>query len=146
MSWIYSQALAAAYLGTCSAGTELSARLNSTRTVDLFLCGDKTTDTSRLSRFGMTFEHLMDDDGEALLTWYLEDSLVKISVPPETEPVSRAKNPLSGLRCSASFGRLDRDSSLWKTPPNLFGTDSTLSSKACRPTRKYHRRGNVRTG
>jgi hypothetical protein len=86
MSWNYSQALAAAYLADCFADTALSARLNSIRTVDLFLYSGKTTDTSRLSRFGMTYEHLTDEDGEALLTWYREDSLARTSVRPATEP------------------------------------------------------------
>jgi hypothetical protein len=130
MTYIFSRALLEAYSAVRCADTVLSAQLNSIRSVDLFLCDGKTTGTSRLSRFGMTFEHLTDDDGEALLTWYLEDSLAKMSVPPEIEPVSLAKNLVSGLRCSASFGRYDRSTSLWKTPPNLFGTGSTLSSKA----------------
>jgi hypothetical protein len=130
MSYIYSQALAAEYSAACCADTELSVRSNSIRTVDLYLSGGKTTDTSCLSRFGMTFEHLTDDDGEALLTWYQEDSLAKTSVPPETEPVLPVKNLVSGSICSASFGRYDRSTSSWKTPGNLFGEDSTLSSAA----------------
>ena len=130
MCWNYSRALAAAYLGTCSADTELSARLNSMRTADLFLCGDKTTETSCRSRYGMTCEPLTDDDGEALLTWYLEASLAPGFPQPENERVLTTHNPSSGSTCSVWFGKLDRATSLWKTPPNLFGTDSTLSSKA----------------
>ena len=140
MSWTYSQALAAEYSAVCFADTESSARLNSIRSVDLFLHNGKTTDTCRLSRFGMTFEHLTDDDGEALLTWYQEDSLAKTLALPETEPVLRERSPLSGYRCSVSFGRFDLVTSLWKTPPNLFGMDSTLSSAA------WSRAGTMRNG
>ena len=88
----------------------------------------------------MTCEHLTDDYGAALLTWYREDSRVKTSVLPETVLESRAKNRPSGSRCSESFGRFDRNMSLWKTPPDLFGTDSTLSSKA------WTRAGTMRNG
>ena len=130
MSYIYSQALVAEYLADCNADIVPCAPLKSIHTVDLYLCGGKTTDCSRLSRFGMTFEHLTDDDGEALLTWYQEDSRAKVSVVPESEWVSEEKNHPSGLRCSVSFGRYNRDMSSWRTPMNLFGTDSTLSSKA----------------
>jgi hypothetical protein len=77
MCWIYSAELVAGYSADCSADTVLSAQLNLTRTVDLFLCAGKTTDTSRLSRFGMTYEHLMDEHGEVLLTWYQEAFRVK---------------------------------------------------------------------
>ena len=59
-----------------------------------------------------------------------DDSRVKTSVPLETEAELQVKHRPSGLRCSESFGRFDRDTSLWKTLPDLFGTDSTLSSKA----------------
>jgi hypothetical protein len=130
MCWIYSQALAAEYLDTCFADTALCVLSKSNRTVGLFLYGGKMMDTCRLSRFGMTYEHLTDDDGEALLTWYQEDSLAKMSVPPVTEPVSPVKNHRSGLSCCASFGKYDRSTSLWKTPANLFGEGSMLSSAA----------------
>ena len=130
MSWSYSQALAAEYLADCFADTGLYARLNSIRTVDLFLYNDRTTDDSRLSRFGMTYEHLTDDYGEAVLTWYREAFRATTSVPPETAPELPANNPRSGSKCSASFGRYDRSTSSWKTPLNLFGEDSTLSSAA----------------
>ena len=129
MTYIYSRALAAAYLEACFADTALCAQWNSIRTVDLYLYNGKTTDSSLLSRYGMTFEHLTDEYGGALLTWYREASLARISVPPETEPVLPATNLRSGLKCSESFGRYDRSSSLWKTPANLFGEDSILSSK-----------------
>ena len=128
MSWNFSAALAAEYLGTCFADTALCARLNSIRTAEQFSCGDRTTETSQFSRFGMTSEHLTDDDGEALLTWYREDFLATIFRLPETVLESSAKNHPCGFRCSESFGKYDRNTSLWKTPPNLFGTDSTLSS------------------
>ena len=129
MSYTYSQALAGAYLADCFADTALCVRLNSIRTADQFSFGGKTTDTCRRSRYGMTCGHLTDEDGGALLTWYQEAFLAKTYPLPETEPVLPAKNPRSGFRCSESFGRFDRSTSSWRTPLNLFGEDSILSSK-----------------
>ena len=140
MCWTYSAALVEEYLGTRIADTALFVRSNSIRTVDLYLCAGKTTDTSRLSRYGMTFERLTGNDGEALLTWYREVFLVTTSVVAETGAVLEAKNRPFGLRCSASFGKFDRNTSSWKTPMNLFGTDSMLSSKA------WTRAGTMRNG
>jgi hypothetical protein len=128
MTWHYSLALAEEFWAACSAGTALSAPWKLIPTADLFLCEDKTMDTFHPSRFGMTYALLTEEHGEELLTWFQGDSLAKISVPPETEPVLPAKNPHSGLRCSESFGRYDQSTSSWKTPPDLFGEGSTLSS------------------
>ena len=130
MSWNYSRELAAAYWEACFADTDACAPSKLIPTADLFLCSGKKTDTSRFSRFGMTCGHLTEHDGAALLTWYLEAFLAKTYPPPETELVSPERSRPSGLRCSASFGRYDRSTSLWKTPPDLFGMDSTLSSAA----------------
>ena len=130
MCWNYSRALVAEYLDTCCVDTESCARLNLIRTADQFFYGDRTTEIFRRSLYGMTCEHLTDDDGEALLTWYQEASPAKTFHQPETVPESQAINPPSGSTCCEWFGRFDRSTCLWKTPPNLFGTDSTLSSKA----------------
>ena len=128
MTYIYSRALAAAYSAAFSTDTLSSVPLNLIPTADLYLSNDKMTDTSRLSRYGMTFGHLTVEYGEALLTWYQEASRARTSVPPETVPESLEKSPASGLRCSESFGKFDRHTFSWRTPLNLFGEGLTLSS------------------
>ena len=140
MCWTVSQALVAEYSLVCYLGTDQFVPSKLMRTVDQFLYGDKTMDTSRRSRFGMTSEHLTDEHGEALLTFYRVASLARTSVPPETAPELPEKNHVSGLKCSVSFGRYDRSTSSWKTPLNLFGEDSTLSSAA------WSKAGTMRNG
>jgi len=128
MSYIYSQALAAEYLVACSSDTALCVPWKLNPTVNLFLSNDKMTDYSRLSRYGMTLGLLTATNGMALLTWYQEDFLAKTSVLPETVQALPVKNPHSGSKCSESFGMYNPNTSSWRTPPDLFGMDSTLSS------------------
>lgn len=77
MSWHYSRALVAEYsAATCSDGKQ-SAQLSANPTPQAYLCKDRMTAFSRLSRFGMTFAPLTDDLGADLLTWFLADSRVR---------------------------------------------------------------------
>jgi len=140
MSYIYSAALVGEYLAGCCAVTGQSARLNSIRSVGLFWYGGKTTEVCPLSRFGMTSEHLTDDYGKDVLTWWLEDFLAKTSVSPETEPVLLVQNRPSGSKCSVSFGKYDRSTCSWKTPTCLFAEGLTLSLAA------WPRAGTMRNG
>lgn len=72
MSWLFSQALEAAYSGgTCSDG-QPSAQLSVICTPHPFWHRDKTTDASRLSRFGLTWKPSTAEHGVALLTWFRE--------------------------------------------------------------------------
>jgi hypothetical protein len=85
MSWLFSQALVAEYLGESSLDGEQSAQSNGNHTQQAYCAPDKMTDFSRLSRFGMTFKPLTEDLGEALLMSYLVDFHAKTFQPLEKE-------------------------------------------------------------
>ena len=84
MSWLISRALMEAYENSLSlqepvaeyseascSGGEPSALLNGNPSALGFSRSDRTMGFFRRSRSGMTFEHLTEDLGEELLTWYL---------------------------------------------------------------------------
>lgn len=120
MSWLFSLALVEEYsAATCSDG-ERSAPSKSTHTQRAYLSPDRTTAFSRPSRFGMTFEHLMDDLGEAVLTWCLEASHARTYRQPEKERESMAHAPGCGGRWRELSVRYDRYSCSWKTHRSLF--------------------------
>jgi hypothetical protein len=126
MSYIYSAALAAAYLQANYSDTELSVRLNSIRTAEQFSCGDRTTDISRRSRYGMTCEHLTDEDGEALLTWYREVFLVNRSVVPEDKKEPKTKETCLG-KPFASYKKCNPNSFFSKMSPTYSAQDVKLA-------------------
>ena len=72
MSWHFSQALVEEYSAASSLVGELSAPSNTTPMPAAYYWPDKTTEHSRLSRFGMTSEPLTEIPGEDLLMWFLE--------------------------------------------------------------------------
>ncbi len=119
MSWHFSQALAAEYLGlTCWDG-ELYVQSKTIPTVRACLSKDRMTAFSRLSQFGMTFEPLTDDLGGELLTWYLEGFRAKRSVQqPEESILPR----ISGQECGALLPKSSRVRPL----PKMF-KDNQLS-------------------
>ena len=115
MSWLFSQALVAAYSeATCSDG-EQCALSNAAPMPQAFCAPDKMTDFSSISRFGMTFAPLTDGHGKALLTWFLAGFPVRISAPPEREK----ELPESAAGCGKSlpglFAKYDHVSCSWKT-------------------------------
>jgi hypothetical protein len=67
MSWLYSQALVAEYLGGTSLDGEQSAPLSAMLTPQQFWRNDKMMDCSKPSLFGLTLQHLTADRGEELL-------------------------------------------------------------------------------
>src|SRR5690625_3222590 len=115
MSWSYSRALVEAFSAQCSTDTEQSAQSNTTPTHDLYYWPDKTTEHSRLSRFGMTSAPLTEARGEELLTWYLAGSHVKTYQSQEPEPGSQANDQGYGQRWQESLGRYDPDTRSLKT-------------------------------
>jgi DNA (cytosine-5)-methyltransferase 1 len=128
MSWLYSQALVAAYsAGTCSDG-EQSALLSGNPIPQAYCAPDRMTAFSRLSRFGMTFKPLTDALGEELLTSYLAGFLAKTSVQQDAEPGLMERNPACGNTWRESLGRYDRDTHTLKTAQCSLFEDSTLSS------------------
>lgn len=115
MSWSYSRALVVEYSEACSSDTELSAPLNTTPTPDQYYWPDKTTEHSRLSRFGMTCVPLTGSHGEELLTWYLAGSRAKTYPSPATGPDWTAKGQGFGEKWQGLLARFDRNSCSLKT-------------------------------
>lgn len=125
MSWHFSQALEAAYSQASGAS---SVQSSSTQPPPACYSTDRTLATSRRSPFGMTCEPLTDDHGEALLTWYLEDSLARTSALQEPEPDLTANAPGCGESSPASFARWDRATCSWKIPQlSLLGGSESFS-------------------
>jgi hypothetical protein len=129
MSWLFSRALVEAYSGASSSVGEPSAQLSGTPTPLLFCAPDRTTEFSRLSRFGMTFRPLTDALGADVLMWFLADSPARISALPEAEVESKANALACGDTWLGSFARWDRDSSSWKTLQYSLLEDSELFSE-----------------
>lgn len=117
MSWHCSRALVAAFSeATCSAGAA-SAPSNSTPMPDQFYWPDRTTEHSRLSRFGTTCEPLTAARGAALLTWFLAASLARTSAQrlATRRSESMASVAASGAKWRASLARFDRSTFSWRT-------------------------------
>lgn len=120
MSWHCSRALVAEYsAANCSDG-ELSAQLNTTPTPDQFYWPDKTTEHSRLSRFGMTCEPLTAELGEAVLMWFLEASRAKTSALQVEATDLTESVPVSGRKWLGSLAKYDHDSRSWRTAQHLL--------------------------
>lgn len=130
MSWSYSQVLVAEYSAACCSDTELSALLSMTPTPDQFYWPDKTTEHSRLSRFGMTCAPLTGSLGAPLLTWFQEASRARTSALPETEPDWTASGQGYGEKWRGLLAKFDPASCSLKTAQLSLLEDST----ACSPT------------
>lgn len=116
MSWHCSRALVAEFSGaTCLDGTQ-SAPSNTTPTPEAFYWPDKTTEHSRLSRFGMTSEPLTVDHGAELLTWFREVSLARTSAQPAVAMDSMESEADSGRKWLGLLARYDQDARTWRTP------------------------------
>lgn len=116
MSFTFSRVLVEAFSrGTCSDG-DACAPSNMPPTPDQSWWPGRTTEHSRLSRFGMTCEPLTADRGAALLTWWLADSRAKTSALPAAATDSTANDPAYGARCDASFAKYDPAALKWRTP------------------------------
>lgn len=128
MSWLFSQALVEAFLeGTCSDG-EPSAPSNGQPTQLAYLSHGKTTDFSRLSRFGVTFRPLTDDRGEALLMSYREAFRARTSASPGKVTASTENARECGDTWRGWLARYDPVSCSWKTAQCSFLEDSTAFS------------------
>ena len=129
MSWHISKALLRQYENShCSLGLEVeysevicldgkpSAQSNTTPTPEAYYWPDKTTEHSRLSRFGMTSELLTGGHGEALLTWFLAASHAKTSVQLEKATDWMVSEVGCGRKWLGLLARYDQDSHSWRTP------------------------------
>jgi len=141
MSWIFSRALIQDYENShfsqaqaaeSSADTSLageqSAQLSVMPTQHKFWRNDKTMEPSQLSRFGLTCAVLTESRGEALLTWFLEASLVRTYPPLERAQESTGSAPGCGEKWRESSVRYDLGSSSWKIHLSLFPEDLQWSS------------------
>ena len=107
MSWLFSQALVEAYSeATCSDG-EPSVQSSGNPTPQAYLCSDKMTGFSRLSRFGMTFRLLTENRGEALLMSYLGGFPVRTSQPQEKAQGLTVSDQVCGEKWQGSFAKYD---------------------------------------
>lgn len=128
MSYIFSRALVEAYLAASCSECEPFAPSNSNPIPQACCSPDKMKAYSRLSRFGMTYAPLTDDDGAALLTWYLEASRARTFQPQEKAPALTAPAPASGGKCTELSMKYDRNSHSWKTHLCLWDEDLPESS------------------
>jgi hypothetical protein len=125
MSWHCSRALVAGYWAATSLDGAPSAPSNTTHTPEAYYWPDKTTEHSRLSRFGMTSEPLTADRGAELLTWFREVSLARTSAQLVEATGSTVSAVGSGRKWLGLLARFDRDTSTWRTPQSslLEGSD-----------------------
>jgi hypothetical protein len=124
MSWLFSQALVAAYSEANSSDGGLCALLRSMPSPQAFSSHGRTMVASLPSQYGMISERLTAFHGEELLTWFREDSRVRTSLCLAPEPASLASGPAYGVKCPGSLARFDLDSSSWKTLPPFEGAGS----------------------
>jgi hypothetical protein len=129
MSWLFSQALVAEYSADTSLAGELCAPSSGSPTQLAYWSHGKTTEFSRLSRFGMTCRPLTDAHGEALLTSFLAASRARTSALPELAwALQGGVEVACGAKWPASSVRFDPASSSWKTAHCLWEEDLPSSS------------------
>jgi len=116
MSWLFSQALVAAFSAdTCSDG-EPFAPSSGSPIPQAYSSPDRMTAFSRLSRFGMTFAPLTDTRGEELLTWFRAGFRARTYPSLVTSEASRASGLACGRKWRGSLAKYDLDTSSWRTP------------------------------
>ena len=115
MSWLFSRALVAEYLGASCSGGEPSALLSVMDTPHKFWHSGKTMDALSLSRFGLTCAVLTESLGAELLTLFLAAFRAKTSAAPVREKDSTANALDSCAKWPGSLARFDRDSFSWRT-------------------------------
>lgn len=123
MSWLYSRVLVDEFLEENSTGGEPFAQSNSTSTPEMYLSHDKTTEHSRLSRYGMTLQLLTEDHGEGLLTWFREASHARTLAAPEKDADWTESEAGYGQRWRELLVKYDPATSSWKTHRCLFQED-----------------------
>jgi DNA (cytosine-5)-methyltransferase 1 len=115
MSWLFSRALVAEYLGENFSDGEQCAPLSGKPIPQAYCAPDKMTAFSKLSRFGMTYAPLTESRGEELLTLYLAAFRVPTFPQQEKEQELMEKPLECGEKWRGSFTKYDPDTSLWRT-------------------------------
>lgn len=128
MSYIYSQALVAAFSEANCSATDAFAQLSESHTHKPFLWHDKTMEPSRHSRFGMTFAPLTENLGAELLMWWRADFLAKTYQSPETGPDWTAKGQGYGEKWRGLLAKYDPATHSLKTAQLSLLEDSMSSS------------------
>ena len=115
MSWHFSQAVEAAYLGENSLDGVPCAPWNLVPTAQDDSCSDKMKGTFHRSPFGMMFVPSTDTRGAELLTLFLADSRARMLAVPEKVTDWKANGADCGWKCEGSFVKYDHALRLWKT-------------------------------
>jgi hypothetical protein len=123
MSWLFSQALVAAYLAENSSDGKPSAQLSVMPTQHLFWRNDRPMEFSRFSQFGATLKPLTEDRGADVLTWFLEAFLARTFPAQEKAQESTEQGPGCGSTWHESFARYDHVSRSWRTPQSSLLAD-----------------------
>jgi len=124
MSYLFSQALVAAYWPESCLDGEQSAPSNGSHTQLAYLPPDRMTAFLRLSRFGMTFRPLTEDRGAELLTLYLAAFRARTSALPEKAQALPASAAECGDTWRGSLARFDPNTSSWRTVQHSLLEDS----------------------
>jgi len=124
MSWLFSQALVEEYLGENFSDGEQSVQSNGTLTLQGYCAPDKMMDFLTLSQFGMTYALLTDTFGGDVLTWFLEDSLVRICQSQDMGQDWMASGLDFGEKCPELLGKYDPFTHLWRIPQTSLIEDS----------------------
>ena len=121
MSWLFSRVLVENCLqATCSVG-EQSAQLNTNNIPLAYLHNDKTTNSFRPFRYGITLEPLTETLGAGLLTWFREGFLAKTLAQQEQTAATKERDLTEASQdCGASLpeslAKLNQNGSWLKTP------------------------------
>ena len=121
MNYLSSQAVVEDCLqATCSVG-EQSAQLNTNNIPLAYLHNDKTTNSFRPFRYGITLEPLTETLGAGLLTWFREGFLAKTLAQQEQTAATKERDLTEASQdCGASLpeslAKLNQNGSWLKTP------------------------------
>jgi hypothetical protein len=126
MSWLFSRVLVEEYSAVTYSDGKPCAQSNKTLMPQAYWSHDKTMVPSRLSRSGMTFAHLTERHGKALLKSYRAAFHVKTSVSTGKATDSKASGRGSGRRCKEFAEKWGPKRYSWRILPCLFQEDSPL--------------------
>ena len=115
MSWHFSQVMEEAFWADIFLGGELSALWKSMPFAPDDSCSAKMKATCHRSPFGMMYVPSTDSLGEAMLTLFREDFLVRTSPPLGIVLDSRATDRPYGFKWNGLLVKYDRNLCCWKT-------------------------------